>query len=83
MCGDDLVSTRPASSDSDFSSSNEDYAAVFSESDCLGDYKEIPHNLGRCQPPILTKRPPKGRPSFTKLIEQMLSARVVVPYGIE
>ena len=70
VCGDDLVSTRPASSDSDCSSSNEDYAAVYSESDCLGDYKEIPHNMGRCQPPLFTKSPPKSKPSFSSTIEK-------------
>ena len=69
-CGDDLVSTRPASSESDCSSSSEDYAVAYSESDCLGDYKEVPHNMGRCQPPIFTKRPPKSKPSFSSTIEK-------------
>lgn len=66
--GDDLVSTRPASSGSEDSSSDTDFAAVYSECDCMGDYKEVPHNMGRSQPPVFTKRPPKGKPTFSSTI---------------
>ena len=67
-CGDDLVSTRPASSGSECSSSDTEYAAVYRECDCIGDYKEVPHNMGRSQPPVFTKRPPKGKLRFSSTI---------------
>ena len=47
--GDDLASTRPASSGGEDSCSENDFAAVYSEVDCMGDYKEVPHNMGRSQ----------------------------------